>query len=137
MVLDHPAPPDRPGTVGRPVLVVEGQEMFRTALVRALRGEGVDARSITVANLPTFLAETSGPGLVVLDLDLDPDVDDRRLGGPDLVADLQARGWDVLVISDCSDGQGVAAAGAVGTVTKAWSFDMLLVAVLGAARGER
>jgi DNA-binding NarL/FixJ family response regulator len=81
-----------------------------------------------------------GPtGLIVLDLDLGQDADGRYVNGADLVSGLRALGWKVLVVSGGIDRPGVAAAiasGAIGTVPKSRSFDVLLSAVMTAASGD-
>ncbi len=126
--------------LGYPVLVIDDHELFSAALTVALRNEGFDARPLTVAGVQDSLSRASGPtGLVVLDIDLGRDAHGRRINGVDLVAGLRARGWKVLVVSGSVDLPGVAAAiaaGAIGSVPKARSFDELVAAVGAAARGE-
>lgn len=127
--------------VDYPVLVIDDHELFSTSLTMALRSEGLDARTLTVALVQDFL---HGPtpeqaGLVVLDLDLGQDVDGNWVNGADLVEGLRRHGWKVLIVSGSVDRPGVAAAiaaGAIGSVPKSRSFDVLLATVRAAARGE-
>ncbi len=125
---------------GYPVLIVDDHELFSTSLRMALRGEGFDARALTVAYLQDFLSgETGSTGLVVLDLDLGQDADGRWVNGADLVAGLRARGWKVLMVSGSVDRPGIAAAiaaGAIGSVPKSRSFDVLLRTVVAAANDQ-
>jgi DNA-binding NarL/FixJ family response regulator len=77
--------------------------------------------------------------LVVLDLDLGRDGDDRYLNGADLVEGLRARGWKALVVTGSANRPEVAtepiAAGAIGSVAKSQSFEVLLRTVTAAAEG--
>lgn len=134
------ARPVVPGT-GYPVLVIDDHELFSTSLTMALRSEGFDAKTLTVACVRDFLSRPSADaaGLVVLDLDLGQDADGRYVNGADLVVGLRERGWKVLVVSGSVDRPGVAAAiagGAIGSVPKSRSFDVLLETVMTATRGE-
>lgn len=134
-----------PGEVGGavsgsyPVRIVDDHELFSTSLAMALRSEGVDAQVLRVDKIPEFLRGRGGrSGLVVLDLDLGRAADGRWVNGADLVEDLRASGWKVLVVSGSVDQPGVAAAiaaGAIGSVPKSRSFDELLCAVISAADG--
>jgi DNA-binding NarL/FixJ family response regulator len=121
-----------------PVLIIDDHELFGSLTTMALRSKGLDARTIAVACVQDFLQRpTVDPtGLVLLDLDLGRDDDDRYVNGVDLVEGLRARGWEVLVVSGSVDQTGVAAAiaaGAIGSVPKSGSFDTLLKAVITAA----
>lgn len=132
---------DGPSPADYPVLVVDDHELFTTSLIIALRGHGFDARGLEVARVAEFLARPrSGPaGLVVLDLDLGRDKGGSWVNGADLVADLRALGWLVLLVTAGADRRAVAAAiafGAIGVIPKSGSFDQLLRAVLAVARGE-
>jgi DNA-binding NarL/FixJ family response regulator len=78
-------------------------------------------------------------GLIVLDLDLGEDADGHHVNGADLVSGLKALGWKVLVVSGSVDRPGVAAAiasGAIGSVPKSRSFNVLLRTVMAAASGD-
>ncbi|MGD9526201.1 MAG: LuxR C-terminal-related transcriptional regulator [Dehalococcoidia bacterium] len=124
-----------------PVLVIDDHELFSTSLTMALRSEGFDARVLPVACVHDFLNRpaTAPTGLVVLDLGLGRDADGRYLNGADLVAGLRAHGWKVLIVSGSVDRPGVAAAiaaGAIGSVPKTRSFDVLLHTVVTAASGK-
>lgn len=126
---------------GYPVLVIDDHELFSTSLRIALRSEGFDAQTLSVTCLQDFFARTHPglTGLVVLDLDLGQDADGGYVNGADLVEGLRARGWKVLVVSGSVDRPGVAAsiaAGAIGSVPKSRTFDVLLRTVVTAASGE-
>jgi DNA-binding NarL/FixJ family response regulator len=121
-----------------PVLIIDDHELFSSFTTMALRSKGLDARTLAVSCVPDFLHQpTVAPtGLVLLDLDLGRDDDDRSVDGVDLVEGLRARGWKVLVVSGSVDQTGVAAAiaaGAIGSVPKSGSFDALLKAISTAA----
>ena len=126
---------------GYPVLVVDDHELFSTSLTMALRSESFDAHALAVADVRQFLLrrDDAAAGLVVLDLDLGQDAEGQWVNGADLVSGLRARGWKVLVVSGSVDEPGVAAAiaaGAIGSVPKCRSFDVLLGTVMTAATGE-
>jgi DNA-binding NarL/FixJ family response regulator len=134
--------PDGPfsGSGDTPVLVIDDHELFSTTLTMALRTQGLDARRIPVADL---IAVAEGPavgaGLVVLDLDLGRDDQGTYRHGADFVSRLRERNWSVLVVSGSVDEPGTAAAiagGAIGSVPKSSSFDVLLRTVVSATRGE-
>jgi DNA-binding NarL/FixJ family response regulator len=129
-----------PGATDFPVLIIDDHELFSTSLTMALRSAGFDARTLPVACVPDFLRDRSGSaGLVVLDLDLGQDASGRWLNGADFVEGLRERGWKVLVVSGSIDRRGVAAAivaGAIGSVPKSRSFDVLLRTVAAAAAGQ-
>lgn len=125
---------------GYPVLIIDDHELFSTTLTMALRSAGFHARTLPVVEIPDFLDRpaNSPTGLVVLDLDLSQGADGRYVNGADLVEGLRARGWQVLVVSGSADQPGVAtaiAAGAIGSVPKSRSFDVLLSTVITAAGG--
>ncbi|MGD9530554.1 MAG: LuxR C-terminal-related transcriptional regulator [Dehalococcoidia bacterium] len=124
-----------------PVLVVDDHELFSTSLTMALRNEGFEARKLAVTMIADFLArpEREGPGLVVLDLDLGHDDTGAHLNGADLVEAFRGRGWKVLIVSGGIDEPGVAsaiAAGAIGSVPKSRSFDVLVRAIADTATGR-
>lgn len=130
-----------PAASGYPVLVIDDHELFSTSLAMALRREGFDAHTLPVANVHDFLGrKVVGPtGLIVLDLGLGQAADGRYVNGADLVSGLRALGWKVLVVSGGIDRAGVAAAiasGAIGSVPKSRSFDVLLGTVMTAASGD-
>lgn len=123
-----------------PVLIIDDHELFSTTLTMALRNEGFDARTLPVAEVQCFLDRpTLRPtGLVVLDLDLNRDADGRYVHGADLVEGLREARWKVLVVSGSMDQPGTAsaiAAGAIGSVPKSRSFEVLLRTVITAAGG--
>jgi DNA-binding NarL/FixJ family response regulator len=123
-----------------PVVVIDDHELFSTALTMALRGEGLHTSTVGVGEVDRLLAR--GPvdaGLVVLDLDLGRDAEGTYRHGADLVVHLRERNWAVLVVSGSVDEPGVAAAiagGAIGSVPKSSSFEVLLRTIVTAARGE-
>ncbi len=132
---------ERPGGRDYPVLVIDDHELYSTSLAMALRSEGFDARTLTVARVQDFLRryDPEPVGLVMLDLDLGRDTDGNYVNGADLVSELRTLGWKVLIVSGSVDRPGVAAAiasGAVGSVPKSQSFDVLLDAVTTVARGD-
>ena len=130
-----PAPGDR-----YPVVVIDDHELFSTTLTMALRGEGLDANAWPVDGLADLLdGPLARPGLIVLDLDLGRDAHGTYRHGADLVGRLRDQNWAVLVVSGSVDRPGVAAAiagGAIGSVPKSSSFDVLLRTIVTAARGE-
>jgi DNA-binding NarL/FixJ family response regulator len=123
-----------------PVVVIDDHELFSTALTMALRGEGLDAKAVPVDDLTGLLENPQArAGLVVLDLDLGRDARGTYRHGADFVGRLRDRNWSVLVVSGSVDQPGVAAAiagGAIGSVPKSSSFDVLLRTIVTAARGE-
>lgn len=130
---------------GYPVLIIDDHELFSTSLRVALHGRGIEAYQLPVDGLAEFRQRLKGGvrddpvGLVVLDLDLGRDAEGRRISGVDLIKDLRAHGWAVLIVSASADSPAVAAgiaAGALGSVPKSQSFEALLQAVLTAAVGE-
>ncbi|GAA5110876.1 LuxR C-terminal-related transcriptional regulator [Pseudonocardia adelaidensis] len=131
----------RPAASGYPVLVIDDHELFSTSLTMALRREGFDAHTLPVADVHDFLGrEAVGPtGLVLLDLDLGQDAEGHYVNGADLVSRLRTLGWKVLVVSGGTDRRGVAAAiasGAIGSVPKSRSLDVLVGTVKTAASGD-
>jgi len=127
--------------VGYSVLIIDDHELFSTSLRMALRGHGLDAHQVPVKGVEDILARASqlAPGLVVLDLDLGKDDGGRWVNGVELVGALCRTGWKVLVVSGSVDQPGVAAAiaaGAIGSVPKSSSFELLLETVLAAASGR-
>lgn len=126
-------PEDRPPRV----LVLDDHALLVHALVMALRAEGCEAHAPALVSTVRVLEDVGAhhPDVVLLDLDLGPDVGD----GVHLVPGLVARGARVVVMSGASDVTRPAAAleaGAVGYVSKSEPFERLLGAVLDAARGR-
>ncbi len=123
-----------------PVVVIDDHELFSTALTMALRGQGLDADTVPVADLAELLNRPpAAAGVVVLDLDLGRDEQGIYRHGADLVGRLRERNWSVLVVSGSVDQPGVAAAiagGAIGSVPKSSSFEVLLRTIITAALGE-
>lgn len=134
------AGPHAPSDEPFPVLIIDDHELFSTTLTMALRNEGFDARTLPVADVQDFLGQPlrHPTGLVVLDLDLDRDAEGRYVSGADLVQGLRAAGWKVLIVSGSLDQPGIASAiadGAIGSVPKSRSFEVLLHTVIAAAGG--
>ena len=123
-----------------PVVVIDDHELFSTALTMALRGQGLEADTVPVGDLERLLDGPPAPaGVVVLDLDLGRDDHGIYRHGADFVGRLRALNWSVLVVSGSVDQPGVAAAiagGAIGSVPKSSSFEVLLRTIVTAARGE-
>lgn len=123
-----------------PVVVIDDHELFSTALTMALRGQGLEADTVPVGDLSELLDGPPAPaGLVVLDLDLGRDDQGIYRHGADLVKRLREQNWSVLVVSGSVDQPGTAAAiagGAIGSVPKSSSFEVLLRTIMTAARGE-
>jgi DNA-binding NarL/FixJ family response regulator len=130
----------RPTGQTYPVLIIDDHELFSTTLTMALRNEGFDAKTLPIAEVRDFLDRPvpRPTGLVVLDLDLNRDADGRYVNGADLVEGLRDAGWKVLVVSGSMDQPGTASAiasGAIGSVPKSHSFEVLLRTVISAAAG--
>jgi DNA-binding NarL/FixJ family response regulator len=123
-----------------PVVVIDDHELFSTALTMALRGEGLHTSTVSVGEVDQLLeGPATEAGLVVLDLDLGRDPQGVYRHGADLVGRLRESGWAVLVVSGSVDEPGVAAAingGAIGSVPKSSSFEVLLRTIVTAAQGE-
>ena len=125
----------------RTILLVDDHGLFDTTVVLALRGEGFDTRTVRSVDLHDLLGRPTAPapGLAVVDVDdIVLQADGRRLRGVDLVTDLRARGWDVLIVTGREDRTGSAAAvgaGALGSVPRSWPMDVLLQVVMVAALG--
>lgn len=116
------------------VLIVDDHELVATSLALGLRAEGLDARACG----PADATAGTGPGLVLLDLDLGRDPRGRPVDGVALVAPLRTAGWTVLVLSGTSDRARIGAAlaeGAVAAVPKSAPFPRLLAAVRAALVG--
>lgn len=138
---DRSAPDDRPIATRFPVVIIDDHELFSMSLRLALAHSGVDASGLPIDGVEQLLAQPPHEplGLIVLDLDLGVDPDGRRRCGADLVEGLRAKGWAVLIVTAGGDEPSLAAAlayGAIGVVEKSSGFDVLLGAVLAAARGE-
>lgn len=123
------------------VLVVDDHELVGCCLVLALRSEGEDAvhhRPTSVAGIART-ASATGPGLVVLDLELGRDRDGEIIDGASAVPRLVTLGWRVLVLSGTSDGAPVGAAlaaGGYGWMHKNAPFPALLSTIREARAGR-
>lgn len=133
------SPVNRGNDVPALVLVIADHELFSSTLCIALRGEGLDARTLPIVNVPDLRNRPADrpAGLVVLDLDLGGDEGGSHVTGVDLVKALQALRWRVLVVSGSADRPTIAAAtaaGAIGAVPKSRSFETLLQIIVDAAQ---
>ncbi|MBC3193468.1 response regulator transcription factor [Pseudonocardia sp. C8] len=101
-----------------PILIVDDHELVGSALALNLRVEGEDATFLPVRTAAGVLehARRTGPGLIVLDLDLGRDPEGHRIDGSRLVGPLVEIGWRVVVLSGSSD------AGRVGAALEAGGF---------------
>ncbi|WP_445183547.1 LuxR C-terminal-related transcriptional regulator [Pseudonocardia sp. Cha107L01] len=126
-----------------PILVIDGDEMFSTALTLALRSYEFDARQLAITGgTAAILAQIRHlpAGLALLDLHLGHDEHGQCVDGVELVNPLCTCGWAVLVVSHCRDEARVAAsiaAGAIGTLAKSSTFQTLLDTVFAAVGGEQ
>jgi DNA-binding NarL/FixJ family response regulator len=141
MYSQHPAPDAGRVTKDFPVVIIDDHELFSTSLLIALKNWGVDASQSPVDGVSDLLVRRPHEpvGLIVLDLDLGANSDGRRVNGADLVEDLRAKGWAALIVTGSNDESSIAAAvarGAIGLVQKSSGFNVLLGAVLTAARGK-
>ena len=85
------------------------------------------------------MASALPPGLVLLDLDLGHNVPGASLRGIDLIADLQADGWRVLVLAAAAGEDQLAAAvmaGAEGVFRKSAQLDLFLDLLEQASSGR-
>lgn len=126
----------------RSILIIDDHDLFATAVGMALREVGLPAHRVTTTHsAAAILAQASAlpAGLALLDLHLGQDETGCRLDGVELIPDLRALGWTVLVVTGSRDEAGEAAAiaaGAVGVVLKSASFTELLDTVRAAAAGQ-
>jgi DNA-binding NarL/FixJ family response regulator len=124
-----------------PVLVADGQRLFRTTLLAALCAKGLDADHLPLTDRDALLAGATRPdtAVVLLRLSLTVGPADRPARGPDLVPALHGLGHHVVVIRGSHDEADMAAAvagGAIGSLTRSTPFEVLLQLVLRAAAGE-
>jgi DNA-binding NarL/FixJ family response regulator len=130
------------------ILVIDDHELFSTTLALLLRSRRLDARQLTTeGGAEGILAQIHAlpVGIALLDLYLGRDVHGRGLDSVSLIGSLSALGWTVLVLSG---GQlrgnrdevrlaAAIAAGAIGSVSKSATLQVLLDTVLTAAAGEQ
>jgi DNA-binding NarL/FixJ family response regulator len=131
--------PGRP--VNSPILVIDGDEMFSTALTLALRSYEFDARQLALTGgTAAILAQIRhlAAGLALLDLYLGHDEHGHQIDGVELVSPLRACGWAVLVVNSNRGEARVAAAiaaGAIGALARSSTFQTLLDTVFAAVGG--
>lgn len=128
-----------------PILVVDNQRLIGAMMVLALQDRGLEAHQCVVSDRAQILADAAAlpPGLLLLDLDLDVDLGHdaagRALHGVDLVADLQADGWRVIVVTGRRDEDLLAAAvmaGAEGVFHKSAHLSRFLEVIQHAVEGR-
>jgi DNA-binding NarL/FixJ family response regulator len=128
--------------VNSPILVIDDDEMFSTALTLALRSYEFDARQLAITGgTAAILAQIRHlpAGLALLDLYLGHDEHGHQIDGVELVNPLRACGWTVLVVNSNRDEARLAAAiaaGATGTLARSSTFQTLLDTVIAAVGGE-
>lgn len=132
--------PAAPSPLAVTVLVADDHQVVSAALTMALRGEGLDAHALCVTGGEGVLAQTvrHRPGLVLLDLDLGARPDGRPHRGAELVTELRAAGWCVVILTGSGNRSQIAAAvaaGAAGWISKSAPFSALITAVREAAAG--
>lgn len=124
-----------------PVLVVDDHELIGSTMVLALRERGYEAVRCGISSRGEILATAAAlpPGLVLLDLELGRDASGATIDGTDLIADLDADGWRVLVITGLVSQDRLAAAvtaGAAGLLLKTSALLRFLDLVGQAAEGR-
>ncbi len=124
-------------TEGTRALLVEDHALLADVLCTALRAEGVETERADLTSRDALLeaVRADPPDLVLLDLELGGDIGD----GATLVRPFVHSGARVLVVSASRRRRQIAVAieqGAIGHVSKALPFQVLLNTVLAAARGE-
>ena len=118
------------------VLLVEDHELLAGTLAMALRQRGLEVRAAAGPSAAAVvdLARTLAPVLVLLDLDLGPAMG----SGLDLIRPLTEAGARVVMVTGVADRARLGAcleAGAVGVVSKATEFSVLIDTVQRALQG--
>jgi two-component system nitrate/nitrite response regulator NarL len=118
-------------------VVVDDHRLLAQSIAVALTLEGVACSVAEVSSPEQIVADLSAdpPDVVLLDLDLGPEVGD----GGRLVRPLVGNGCRVLVLSATTDPARMASAledGAAGVLPKTEPIEVLLAASSAAARGE-
>lgn len=130
-------PPSGDGQSGvTKVLIVEDHELLAGTMALALRQEGLDVHAASGPSPAAVveLARTLAPVLVLLDLDLGPAMG----SGLDLISPLIDAGGRVVMVTGVADRARLGAcleAGAVGVVSKATEFSVLIDTVRRAVAG--
>jgi DNA-binding NarL/FixJ family response regulator len=133
MPVPESAEGDRPGTR---VLIVEDHELLAGTMAMALRQEGLEVH-VASGPSPAAVIERAGglaPVLVLLDLDLGPAMG----SGLDLIRPLAGAGARVVMVTGVADRARLGAcleAGAIGVVSKAAEFSVLVDTVRRAVEG--
>jgi DNA-binding NarL/FixJ family response regulator len=133
--------PVSPGGGRFPVLVIDDHELISSTMVLALTERGYEAHRCRIAGRAEILACAAAlpPGLALLDLELGRDSTGRTIDGADLIADLDADGWRVLVVTGVARQDRLAAAvnaGAAGLLPKSSALHRFLDLVEQAADGR-
>lgn len=123
------------------MLVVDDRPLTSSMMVLALQSRGLEAHCCAVSSRTTILTTAASlpPGLVLLDLDLGQDEAGNPLLGVDLIADLQADGWRVLVVTGSDDEGRLAAAvmaGAEGVFRRSTDLPLFLELIEQAVAGR-
>jgi DNA-binding NarL/FixJ family response regulator len=123
------------------ILVIDDQQLIASTLAYSLRDNGFDAHYLLVTDLEAVQTAALAhlPGLVLLDLDLGAGPDGVLMDGVDLIVQLRAQGWTVLVITGTTDLDRIAesvAHGAANWVVKGANFPELLSTVREMAEGR-
>jgi DNA-binding NarL/FixJ family response regulator len=116
------------------VVVIDDHELLGSSLVVMMARHGFDVRRIPIGTPEVILSQVGSArrGVALLDLDLGPGPNGRRLSGLDLLTPLRARGWESVIMTGSGREDDIAAgvaAGAAGLVTKASSAADLVGAV--------
>lgn len=126
--------------MGSQILIIDAHRMVATALSAALCGRGVDVHELRIGDVEEMLAAAGrySGGVVLVDPDLGRDERGRQVPASRLVAGLTEQGKKALVIAkpDQAATAALIAAGAVGTLDKSASFEVLLETLGKAAAGS-
>jgi DNA-binding NarL/FixJ family response regulator len=125
-----------------PVVIVDDHDLISEALATALRERALPARRLPVRSEAYVRRALSArpTGLVLLDLDLGRDDEGRPVDGLNMIAELRAAGWRVIILSGTRSRARVAAAiaaGALGYVPKSAPLTELVRAVVEAVDGRQ
>ena len=119
------------------VLIVEDHELLAGTMAMALRQQGLEVHAVAgpSADAVVDLARSLAPVLVLLDLDLGSPMG----SGLDLIRPLVDTGARVVMVTGVADRARLGAcieAGAVGVVSKATEFSVLIESVQRAIEGK-
>ena len=119
------------------MLIVEDHELLAGTMAMALRQQGLEVHAAAGPSAPAVvdLARTLAPVLVLLDLDLGSAIG----SGLELIRPLVETGARVVMVTGVADRARLGAcieAGAVGVVSKATEFSVLIESVQRAIEGQ-